>query len=163
MYKLTLSAAFSILCATAAALAQTHPSDDQTARAIRASITAALQRGQLTEQLAGKYREFRLIQNAGQFARQGETFEDVASVRILEWSPFHTAGAYWPVESCVVFAMHVYPTTSEHNLSVKMRFNVSKGDAAGPLKVEHLAPPSDSTAASIKCELHAHPYLRGRG
>jgi hypothetical protein len=166
MYKrssITIYTALSLLCVHASGVAQVHPSDDQAARIIRTSVTTKLEPGQLTDRIAEKYAEFRLIKEAGQLARQGEAFEDVASVRILNWLPFNASGGYWPVDSCVVFALHVYPTTSEHNVAIKMRFKVSQAKEPGNLKVEHLAPPSDATAASVKCELHAHPYLRGRG
>jgi hypothetical protein len=150
----------SVLCAARTAVTQTRPSDDQATRAIRASVTSTLEHGQLSDRIAQSYREFQLIKEAGQFASRGESFEDVASVRILGWSPFNSSGRYWPVESCVVFAMHLYPTTTEHNVGVRMRFKISGGPDARDLKVEHVPPASSSTAASVKCDLHALPYLR---
>jgi hypothetical protein len=141
-------------------MAQTRPSDEQVAHLIRASITTTLKHGQVTQQLGTHYREFRLIEEAGQFGSQGESYEDVASVRILSWSPFNLSAGYWRLESCVVFAMHLRPGV-EHNVGVKMRFKLLK-NAAGDPTVEHLAPPSDSSAASVRCGLADHRrYFRG--
>jgi len=161
MYKqspATILTALSVLCAAPNVVAQTRPSDDQVARVIRTSITTTVKHGQLIEHMAVKFPEFRLIVEAGQLA-QAESFADVVSVRVLRWSPFNSSHGYWPLESCVVFGMYEYPRL-EHNFGVKMRFRLFKEKDFSDLKVEHIAPPSDSTAASVRCELRAHPYLR---